>query len=826
MLSRTFKAVWHHWLRSRGHRGRSSGARKQQARFLPYLEPLENRSVPAVLSVNSVADNMVRDNVLTLREAIALVDNGNVGRALTTLERAQVKGTLGKNDIIQFQLPSGHQIIKLTGGPLSITKPVTIIGPGAESLTISGNNQSRVFVVGKIYSRNLNLSVTITGITITGGRAVSGLNNYGGGLLNFGTLTLSNMTFTGNAAGSGGGGAIYNDGTLTVNNSIFSGNTAAAGASGTFDSSGAKLTVNNTVTPKTTGGQSMTASDTTPATITGTKAGAVVSAPANTLSVITDPNAAFSVPIVARPGYLQPVADPVLGTQITRIAGNANTPITVADGTTLGNWGLDARHNYNLNEAWNNNSTLIYIENPPEDGGSPDQLYLDGNTYQVKFGTPSNMPGDGGDDQRWNPNPSFPDDVILAGKNSNQLYWFNVVNNTIDRTWTLPLAVTYIGNTKGNPSQAGQFICLGNLTQFFIVDMDSYPTQRIGPVFDLSTLGINGTVDSYSVSPSGDFVVVHYSMLNGQAGDFEQVLKVDPTTLALTPQPMSVSWPGLVGNPALGFVYQLGHEDMALDPFLNNAAVMIGQEHCGNVGLNIPGIPTVNSDGIGGIVMVQLSNGAVTSLTDPGNGKSIANEAYPDHVSCRAILRPGWCYVSYYNEPGDRYTDEIIAVKMDGSGSVEQLADYHSDFDDNTLPEVSQDLDFGYRSEAHPVPSPDGMRVIFASNWLYQGTGGEWIDDYVIDLRQAQPKGNSAPFALASVADYMPADNTLIAPRRTALVDGQSTGDDTANSNSMTVLGPGIVTPVIDANNPNQVSTVGDDDTKDWTSWSGLTSSK
>ena len=44
---------------------------------------------------------------------------------------------------------------------------------------------------------------------------------------------------------------------------------------------------------------------------------------------------------------------------------------------------------------------------------------------------------------------------------STSLYWFNVVTNTIDRTWTLPLAVTYIGNTKGNPSQNGQFICLG-----------------------------------------------------------------------------------------------------------------------------------------------------------------------------------------------------------------------------------------------------------------------------------------------------------------------------------------------------------------------------
>ncbi len=473
-------------------------------------------------------------------------------------------------------------------------------------------------------------------------------------------------------------------------------------------------------------------------------------------SVVID--TVLAVPVAVKPAYLQTVTDPTFGTQITRIAADAGAPIVTADGTTIGTWSRDARHNYSINEAWNSNSTLIMIENRGDAGGTPDQLYLNGSTYQVEFGTPSNMPGNGSDDQRWNQNPDYPDDVLLAGDGSNTLYWFNVVTNTVDRTYALPIPITYMGNTDGNASQNGQYICLGDLTHFFILDMNAYPTERIGPIFDLSSLGIDGTVDSYSISPSGNYVVVTYNELDGQAGDFEQVLQVNPTTLALSPQPMSVSWPGMVGNPALGFVYDVGHQDMALDPFLNNADVMIGQEQCGNVGLNIPGIATVNSDGIGHVVMVQLSNGAVTSLTDPGNGTTIADEAYADHVSCRNVDRPGWCYVSYYNEPGDRFSDEIVAVSMDGSGTVEQLADYHSDNDDNNLPEVSVDPDFAYRSEAHPVPSPDGQRVIFASNWLYETTGGEWIQDYVVELPQQQ----ASPTATADATSTAEASPPLL----------------------------------------------------------------
>jgi hypothetical protein len=132
---------------------------------------------------------------------------------------------------------------------------------------------------------------------------------------------------------------------------------------------------------------------------------------------------------------------------------------------------------------------------------------------------------------------------------------------------------------------------------------------------------------------------------------------------------------------------------------------------------------TVGGTALGGVVMVRLRDGAVTSLTDP------ANEAFPHHISTRAYDRPGWAYVSHYPNPGARFHDEIVAVKLDGSRAVERLAHQHSDWNGC------------YRCETHPVPSRDGRRVLFASNWAtYCGTGCGVPTDY-----KAYVVGTAAP---------------------------------------------------------------------------------
>ena len=109
--------------------------RKRSTRYALTMEILEDRFAPAVITVNTTADNTTADSALTIREAV-LLTNGTLGRGLTAGEQAQVVGTLGNNSI-QFSLPAGPQTITLTGGVLRLTASATINGPGAANLTIS-----------------------------------------------------------------------------------------------------------------------------------------------------------------------------------------------------------------------------------------------------------------------------------------------------------------------------------------------------------------------------------------------------------------------------------------------------------------------------------------------------------------------------------------------------------------------------------------------------------------------------------------------------------------------------------------------------------------
>ena len=84
-----------------------------------------------------------------------------------------------------------HGTITLTSGELLITDSVTINGPGANQLSVSGNNASRVFEIAA------GLNVTISGLTITDGYAP----DQGGGILNDGSnLTLSGDDLSQNVA--------------------------------------------------------------------------------------------------------------------------------------------------------------------------------------------------------------------------------------------------------------------------------------------------------------------------------------------------------------------------------------------------------------------------------------------------------------------------------------------------------------------------------------------------------------------------------------------------------------------------------------------------
>ena len=216
-----------HWLSNRlGLSPRPASRRKAPAArrtVRPCLERLEDRWVPSTLTVLNNLDS----GAGSLRADIAAAHNG---------------------DTIVFAPSLNGQTITLTKGELLINKNLTIVGPGTGALTISGNNQSRVFEAAA------GTQVALSGLTINNGFAVNGAGilvdtgavltvsnstlsgnsasksqkyvaNWGGGIDNYGTATVSNCTLTNNTS-LGGGGGIYNHATLTVNNnSAVSGNT-------------------------------------------------------------------------------------------------------------------------------------------------------------------------------------------------------------------------------------------------------------------------------------------------------------------------------------------------------------------------------------------------------------------------------------------------------------------------------------------------------------------------------------------------------------------------------------------------------------------------
>jgi hypothetical protein len=131
-------------------------------------------------------------------------------------------------DTIKFASSLANKKIVLTSGEISVLKAVTIDGSDAPNLTISGNNQSRVFNIG---DRPNRINVTIKNLTFANGRAVAGTlddkNFADGGAIrihDFSDLVVENSNFKNNVAERGGAIRVNYGGSLTVRNSNFDGN--------------------------------------------------------------------------------------------------------------------------------------------------------------------------------------------------------------------------------------------------------------------------------------------------------------------------------------------------------------------------------------------------------------------------------------------------------------------------------------------------------------------------------------------------------------------------------------------------------------------------
>jgi hypothetical protein len=99
---------------------------------------------------------------------------GDPGAGGLSLRQAIENANGIPNSIITFDPSLVGSTITLSLGQLSITKPTAIVGPGADKLTISGGNASRIF---SLHSGSPASPVTISGLTLAGGAA--GVDNGG-----------------------------------------------------------------------------------------------------------------------------------------------------------------------------------------------------------------------------------------------------------------------------------------------------------------------------------------------------------------------------------------------------------------------------------------------------------------------------------------------------------------------------------------------------------------------------------------------------------------------------------------------------------------------
>ena len=243
-------------------RARRRGPRSPWTRFVPRLDPMEDRTLLSTWTVMNNYDS----GAGSLRAEITAAHNGDT--------------------IVFAPKLQGGQTITLAS-ELDITKNLDIEGPGANRLTISGSGG---VVLHRVFEIGSGATVTLANLTIANGKTTStgrsggalggggilnnagaklnltscslvnntayagaGLDVFGGGLLNLGTAYVTACTCTGNQVlggvtgslpdpfGGSVGGAIDNFGgaTLTVTASTFTGNLARGAAGGFFGVGGA-----------------------------------------------------------------------------------------------------------------------------------------------------------------------------------------------------------------------------------------------------------------------------------------------------------------------------------------------------------------------------------------------------------------------------------------------------------------------------------------------------------------------------------------------------------------------------------------------------------
>ena len=213
-------------------------------------------------------------------------------------------------------------------GTILITKNLTISGPGATSLALSGDSGNGIFSVAS------GVTASISGLTMKNTSA-----GNGGAINSSGTLIVADSTFTENNV-TGSGGAIYANGNLTITNSSLSSNSAAYGGAifcnGALTASG--LTVSSNSASSQGGGvfasgPTTISTSTLSSNTTQGQGGAINASNAISISDSTvSNNSATSASTVAGGGIYSSGTLTLTGSTLSGNTANANWNYQAADG--------------------------------------------------------------------------------------------------------------------------------------------------------------------------------------------------------------------------------------------------------------------------------------------------------------------------------------------------------------------------------------------------------------------------------------------------------------------------------------------------------------
>lgn len=232
-------------------------------------------------------------------------------------------------DTIDFAASVTGTITPQTALP-ALANDVTITGPGAAQLTISGS----AVTTAPIFTVNSGVTVSISGLTLSGV-----INNVeGGAIASAGTLTVSNCAFTNNSGGAAGGGIFASGGTLAVSDSTFSGNSAESGAAIAVETGVTATVTNSTFSENAASVQSGGAIFNDGATLTITNS--TISANSATVSgggIYSDGTLTLANTIVA--GNSAPASSDLDGTYTDSGGNQVNESAATINLAALGNYG-------------------------------------------------------------------------------------------------------------------------------------------------------------------------------------------------------------------------------------------------------------------------------------------------------------------------------------------------------------------------------------------------------------------------------------------------------------------------------------------------------